>query len=353
MTGLAQGLGIELLKVIARWRGRLGPARRWLSKVHFAMAASPDAARWEVRAAAVQFPLRLFSSAREYAEACHAWTKRAVEAGAQLVVFPELVGFVPLLGVFPGIGRGALDVQVEAGSDSDDLLAVLARAAAPILLPVYYFVFESLARRFGVHIAAGSALVLAGDGTVRNVAFLFGPDGAEVGRQAKCHLYGLEFAMGLARGESIDVFDTPVGKLACPVCMDHTYFETARIALLLGAEILIDSSADVIADYRWHYQLRGVWGRVQESPAYGVQAMLVGDALGMPFRGRSAVFGPVGLVGGEGMLACAETCDKGELVVADLNLEALRAYRRELDVTPRYDWCARRVGAIWEQLAGR
>jgi predicted amidohydrolase len=300
----------------------------------------------------VQFPLQPLTSAREYAEACYRWTRRAVEAGAQLVVFPEFVGTIPLLGLFPGVGALRLDEPGESGSKDENLVSGLARAAARIAFPPYYFVFQSLARGFEVHIAAGSVLVGAEDGTVQNVAFLFDPHGNEVGRQPKCHLYGLEFALQLARGTSIQAFDTAVGKLACPVCMDHTYFETARIAYLHGAEILIDSSADVIAEYNWWYQLRGVWSRVQESPAYGIQAMMVGDALGLPFRGRSAVFGPVGLVARDGVLACAEACDQGEVVVADLDLEALRAYRSAWEAKPRSEWCARQLGALWGRIAG-
>ncbi len=349
MSGIAQKAGMGLAWALARWRGRLGPARRWLSQAPFAAAAAPSEDRRQVRVAAVQFPLRMFSSAREYAQECHLWASHAVEAGAQLVVFPELVGFMPLLGFLPGIEALSLEDQIGTGTDSDNPLVALVRVMASATFPVYHLVFRTLARRFQVHIAAGSALVTERDGTVRNAAFLFGPDGVELGRQPKGHLYGLEFAMGLTRADSIRVFDTPVGKLACPVCMDHTYFETARIAFLLGAEILIDSSADVIAEYNWRYQLRGVWGRVQEAPAYGIQAMMVGDALGMPFRGKSAVFGPVGLVGEDGVLACAESCDGGEIVAADLDLGSLRAYRRGWDAPPRYDWCARHLGRMWAQ----
>ena len=343
---------MRLVEGVARWRARPGPARRWLSRAEFTKAVAPDVTPGRVRVAAVQFPLEPVSSAREYAEACYLWTRRAVEAGAQLVVLPELVGATPLLGLFPGVGALQLDGPVDSSGKGENLVSALARAAARIAFPLYCSVFQSLARGFGVHIAAGSALVGTGDGAVRNIAFLFDPDGHEAGRQAKCHLYGLEFAMQLERGNSIRVFDTAVGKLACPVCMDHTYFETTRIAYLLGAEILIDASADVIAEYNWWYQLRGVWSRVQESPAYGIQAMLVGDALGLPFRGRSAVFGPAGLVGRDGVLACAETCDQGEVVIADLNLEALRAYRSAWEAQPRSEWCVRQLGALWERLAG-
>lgn len=332
-------------RLAIRWRGRLGAAHDWLARASYPQAMPPDEAKERVRVAAVQFPARLFRSPADYARECYGWTLRAVEAGAQLVVFPELVGFVPLLGLVPGIEAQA----ARAGSGTDDagMLAVVTRLLAPTATLVYRFVFQNLSRRFGVHIVAGSAIAAGSDGTHRNTAYLFGPDGFEMGHQPKSHFYGQEFHMGLTRGGFVQVYDTPVGRLAMPVCMDYTYPETARIAYLLGAEVLLNPSADINAEYNWYYQLRGVWSRVQESPCYGVHAMMVGDVLGMPFRGQSSVVGPVELVGGDGVLARAESCDAGELVVADLDLAALRELRVRWPVEPRWDWCARQLGAIY------
>ena len=332
-------------RLAIRWRGRLAAAHDWLARAPYSQAMPPDEAKARVRVAAVQFPAWLFTSPADYARECHGWTLRAVDAGAQLIVFPELVGFVPLLGLVPGIQAQAR----RAGSATDDsgTLAVITRLLAPTATRIYRFVFQNLSRRFRVHIAAGSAIAPGSDGTLRNTAYLFGPDGFEMGHQPKAHFYGQEFAMGLTRGGFIQVYDTPVGRLAMPVCMDYTYPETTRIAYLLGAEVLLNPSADSNADYNWYYQLRGVWSRVQESPCYGVHAMMVGDVLGMAFRGQSSVVGPVELVSGDGVLARAESCDKGELVVADLDLAALRAFRQRLPVEPRWDWCARQLGAIY------
>lgn len=334
-------------QALVRWRGRLNAAQSWLAHAAYQQALPPDESRNHVRIAAVQFPAQPLHLPLEYAQACHAWTLRAVEAGAHLVVFPELVGFVPLLGLVPGIEAQAARSSSSVGES--DAFAVVARLLAPTAARIYRFVFQNLSRRFGGHIAAGSAIVPASDGTLRNTAYLFGPDGFEMGHQPKSHFFGMEMIMGLTRGGFIQCFDTPVGKLAMPVCMDYTYPETARIAYLLGAELLLNPSADIDAEYHRHYQQRGVWSRVQESPCYGVHAMMVGDALGMPFRGQSSIVGPVELVGNDGVLARADSCDGGELVVAELDLAALREFRKNLAVEPRYDWCARHLGAIWER----
>jgi len=347
MSAWRDAVLFHVARALIRWRAGLSAAQGWLARASYPQAIPPDEDKARLRVAAVQFPARLFASPADYARECHAWTLRAVEAGAQLVVFPELVGFVPLLGLVPGIEAQA--ARATSGAGEAGALAAVTRLLAPSATRVYRFTFQNLSRRFGVHIAAGSAIAAGRDGTLRNTAYLFGPDGFEMGHQPKAHFFGLEFGMGLTRGGFVQVYDTPVGKLAMPVCMDYTYPETARIAYLLGAEILLNPSADINADYNWHYQLRGVWSRVQESPCYGVHAMMVGDVLGMPFRGQSAIVGPVGLVGGDGILARADACDGGELVVADLDLAALREFRRGLSVEPRWDWCARHLGAIWER----
>ena len=349
MTNWRDAAMFHAAQALVRWRGRLNAAQGWLARAPYQQALPLDENKQRVRVAAVQFPAGLCASPKEYAQACHAWTLRAVESGTQLVVFPELVGFVPLLGLVPGIEAQA--ARSVSGVGESDALAAVTRLLAPTAARIYRFVFQNLSRRFGIHIAAGSAIVPASDGTLRNTAHLFGPDGFEMGHQPKSHFFGMEMNMGLTRGGFVQVFDTPVGKLAMPVCMDYTYPETARIAYLLGAELLLNPSADIDADYNWHYHLRGVWGRVQESPCYGVHAMMVGDVLGMPFRGQSSIVGPVDLVGNDGVLARAEPCNAGDIVVADLDLAALREFRANLAVEPRYDWCARQLGALWESRA--
>ena len=208
-------------------------------------------------------------------------------------------------------------------------MALLLRILSPVSARVYRTTFSILARRFGVHIVAGSGLSIDGQGLVRKMGCLFAPDGSLAGTQAKTHLYPAEARWGLGRGDEIEVFDTPAGRISFPICMDHTYYEPIHIAWLKGAEIIIDPAANAAA-YDYWAQSRGVWGRVQESPAYGIGCFMVGRLLGVQFEGRSGVYAPLEMTeDGTGIVAQSESWDSEEVVLADLDLERVRSLRRE------------------------
>jgi len=258
-------------------------------------------------------------------------TRQAVEAGAHLIVFPEDTG-THLLGLLPGTRQLTPEVSLEdaIGAWGEGIqVADLFRAVAPAARPIFETTFSILAAGFGVHIVAGSLLLPETDGRLYNVGCLYGPDGRLIGRQRKAHLFPIEQKWGLACGTEVGVFHTPVGRLAFPICMDHTFFESARVAYLQGAEVLIDPSANP-EPYDFHEQMRGVWGRVQENPMYGVLACMVGRIAGFTFEGRSAVYAPLALTPErDGILAQAATPDQEEILVCDLDLDALRAFRAE------------------------
>ncbi len=317
-----------VLKAVLGWKSRPGAVEKTLSGRGFPPAPPPDGDR--VRVGVVQLELCLTASAAEYADKMYTLTRQAVEGGAQLVVFPEHTG-TPLLGLLPGIGRlaagaGSLDeAAARAGASVPDVF----RTVSPAARRICEATFSTLARRFGVHLVAGSILLPDEREALYNVACLYGPDGRLIGTQCKTHLFIVERQWGLATGDEIHVFDTPVGRLAFPVCMDHTFFEPERVAYLQAAEILIDPAANPEPYNRWE-QLRGVWGRVQESPAYGVLSCMVGRLAGLTFGGRSGVYAPLEMTpDGSGIVAQAESADREEVLLADLDLSALRHFRRE------------------------
>ena len=96
----------------------------------------------------------------------------------------------------------------------------------------------------------------------------------------------IEKEWGISRGSKLEVFPTPLGKLAFPVCMDATYFETFRILEKQGAEIVMIPIANP-EPYNYGLALRGIWPRVQEAPVYGIKSALVGRVLGFEFTGRA------------------------------------------------------------------
>ena len=208
-------------------------------------------------------------------------------------------------------------------------MAFLLGLLVPVSRRVHRTTFAILARRFGVFIVAGSGIALDPAGLVCKVGYLYGPDGELIGTQPKTHLYPVEVIWGLGHGDDVRVFDTAVGRIAFPICMDHTFFEPIRIAWLKGAEIVIDPAADAEA-YDFWAQARGVWSRVQESPAYGIACFMVGQMLGVSFGGRSGVYAPLDMTeNGDGVVVQARTGDGEEILFADLDFEKLHEYRRK------------------------
>lgn len=320
-----------------RWRSRPARVRAALAGLPYHPAPRPALPR--VRVAAVQFDLGLTFSAEAYARHVYELVRQAVKGGAGLVVFPEYAT-LPLLGLMPGAGRLAAMLEKDAGqapaeaheegeaSGAYGTMALAFRLAAPAASRVHRATFATLAARFGVTIVAGSSVELGRDGRLHNVGYLFGPDGSEMLRQEKTHLMPVEVAMGYGVGTEIRVADTPAGRLACPVCMDHTYYETARIAALAGADLLIDPSANN-EYYSPYAQARGVWNRVQEVHAYGMLCSGIGRVAGLVFQGKSGVYAPLAMTrAGDGVLAEARTADEEEIVFADLDYAALDEYRR-------------------------
>lgn len=325
------------------WRTRPGPIRAALDRMRIgrtdncAPLPSP-----QVRVAAVQMRLRLIGDATEYAQMIASHARDAAALGAQLIVFPEDSG-THLAGLLPGLDSLPDDVSLAQATGAvagpSVRPAEILRFIGPAVRVAYGTTFSEVARRLGVYIASGSAMLPDERGAVLNVGYLFGPDGEVLGRQAKCHLLPLEASWGLEAGDDLRVVRTPAGALGLPICMDATYFETSRILAGLGAEVILIPACDVQEDrYNPWKALRGLWPRVQESLTYGVHAAMVGRFLGMTITGRSAILAPTELTpDGSGVLAQAGSWDQEEIVVADLDYEALHALWRTSDVAEGFN----------------
>lgn len=284
----------------------------------------------QVTVAAVQAQLRLVKRIEEYVEQMYSYGVEGAAKGAQLVVYPEDNG-THLLGLLPGIGQldGEQELEVALAQLGGEELKVAHIFAylSPVTQQVRHCLFSSLAARLQLYVMAGSFIVADEQGQVINKAFLYGPEGELVGSQTKTHLMPLERQWGLACGQELQVFSTQIGQLAFPVCMDASYYETFRMLSLMGAEIVLLPIANP-EEYSHFKALRGIWPRVQESSLYGVKSALVGKAFGMTLTGKAGIYAPMSLTpGGDGVVAESSSFDQEEVVVASLDLAALREYR--------------------------
>ena len=248
--------------------------------------------------AAAQYPIDRLADWSAYEAKLGAWVEQAVAAGAALLVFPEY---------------GAMELASLDPATMGDLAGSIDTVSA--LLPRVDALHARLAQAHGVHILAASAPRRDETGNVRNAARLFAPDGA-VGRQDKLIMTRFEreewFISG---GDTLQVFDTALGRLAILICYDSEFPLLARAAVEAGAQVLlVPSCTDTLHGY-WRVRI-GSQARALEGQCFVVQSPTVGEAAWSPAvdvnRGAAAIYGPPdaapagGAMPADGVLAMGE-----------------------------------------------
>ena len=258
------------------------------------------------KVAAVQFQFFRAHSVADMEARLIAAIEPVVERGAQLVALPQYMG-LSLLG---------------AAGAGDDPAPVL-RKKGTALLKAFKETCSGLAARFGVWLVPGSTIG-ADDELLVAQAYLFGPDGGVVGCQRQTHLGAREKAWGLTCGDSLDVFETPLGRIGLVVGQDVRAPEVARILVLQGANVLIHVAA-MPAPFDEETWLASLWREVQANQVFGIEACLVGECFGQTYAGRSAIHAPVEMTeDGRGIVAQSSTTEGEQPVLAELHLSALQ-----------------------------
>jgi len=216
-----------------------------------------------------------------------------------------------------GVPSGALVVLPEmfATGFSMDVAGICEDAAGP----AHAFLAET-ARRYEAYVLGG-VVTRGPDGRGRNEAVCYAPDGREIARCAKLHPFGFAGETDhYEAGEQIVTF--PIGDLtaAALICYDLRFPEAFRLAVRRGAELFV-----VIANWpsarvdHWAALLKA---RAIENQAYVVGANRCGADPNVAYPGRSIILGPRGET-------LAEAGDTPGVLRASIDIEALRAYRRE------------------------
>ncbi len=246
--------------------------------------------------------------------------RQAAEAGAQLLVFPEQS--VSGHWAEPGFVQAA-----EAVPDGPSTRRLI-----------------ELCREYDIHAAAGLAEAAAG--AVYNSYLLIAPGGL-LGVQRKVHPSGDEYFY-YRRGGSFDVFDLPLARVGANICADCNYPESARVAALKGAEVLLaphaarcggapadaeDEASRVRANRRTAEKINSV--RAADNGMFVIYCNQVGVAGqvqgGSDFTGTRDVVhaGGVMIFKPNGELLAASKAERfaDEMVVADLAAADLAAVR--------------------------
>ena len=232
--------------------------------------------------AAVQFELRAEHSFTAFADHVSSLVDGAVQAGAELVVLPELVT--------TGLLASAPDGPVRTATVAHHYRSVL-----PALTDDVVDLLRGLASSRSVSVL-GSHYRLAGDGRLRNTAFLAHADG-RLETQDKLHLTPPEHELGAVGGD--DVLVTKLGPFtaAIQICADIEFPEIPRYLVREGVELILTPSLTWNRRGAWRVRY-GAHARAMENQLYVVTAPLVGSS-GLPedaplhCTGAALVAGPI------------------------------------------------------------
>ncbi|RME65251.1 MAG: hypothetical protein D6790_02110 [Caldilineae bacterium] len=306
--------------------------------------------------ACVQQKMRLPQTLEDHRQDLRRFLRLAVNKQARLVIFPELAGMMvapPLLAGFQAslLKRADLARRRQttlwqklsgslAGSLARMLQVDLRRLVAGLLeldgaavWQAYVDVYAGLAKEFDVTLVAPSAYLPDPlDGVIRNLSVVFGPDGAQLGYQAKGVLHPEDEDLAQP-GNEWRVIQTDVGRIGLMLGSDMLYPEVGRLLAYQGAEILIGQGA--ATDRALYEKLRsGMLARMQDNQLFAAISFLVGpNELSLrqrkPFIGKSAILAPQEL-----------TPDASGVLVEMSN------YRSESVLTAAWDFPALRE--LWE-----
>lgn len=275
------------------------------------------------KVAAVAFDARPGETAANL-DRINSWCARAADAGAQLVLFPELslTGFVPN---HPTADHAAwLQAALSGGR----------AMAEPIDGPAVTRL-SAIARRHGVLIAAG--LLEDAGHVLHNTHVLVSRDGT-LGAWRKMHVPLFEMSL-YNGGGAPEVVETPLGRIGVNICFDAFLPESTRLLAVGGAEIVLFPFAadpEPVTPAGWvSWAGRTLEARCAENGVFGIACNTAGEVAfagaSQRFPGGALVIGPDGRV-----LASADEADgEAAMLVTDLDRAALTAARARFEYTFR------------------
>ena len=200
-------------------------------------------------------------------EAMDRLTAEAASRGCRLVVFPEmaLTGYLA--------PNEMPDLAEAAGGESATRIADIARSN-------------------NIAVAFGFPETLPGTDKRANTFLIAGPDGSEIGKYRKIHLWDTEAAW-CDPGTEAPVFEYDGVKISGWICYDTRFPELARIEALAGAELCLVPTAWLGPPAEWELALRS---RALDNSLFVAGSDLINPLENLICRGLSLIAGPHGEV---------------------------------------------------------
>ncbi|MBA2775108.1 MAG: carbon-nitrogen hydrolase family protein [Chloroflexia bacterium] len=244
---------------------------------------------------------------------------RAAATGARLVTLPEVWSYL-------GPDSGKRDAAETIPGPLSDLLA-------------------DRARRHGIFLHAGSVYErVEGEPRIYNTTVVYDPNGDEIARYRKIHLFDVDLdsdtayneSTSVAPGEEIVTFEIDEIIVGLTICYDLRFPELFRILALRGAKVIVLPAAFTLVTGKDHWEPL-IRARAIENAVYIVAPAQVGQhPPGLWCYGRSMVVDPWGVV-------TAQASDQPTVLTSHLDLAYVEAVRRQVPslrnrLPDRYAW---------------
>lgn len=275
-----------------------------------------------LRVATTQFALRPESSLDSFSMHVDEIVAAAAAEGAQLVLLPELVT------------TGLLASSRDDADLNAARIGEVYRTLLPLIADHYVDVMSGIARKHNVIIAGASNIRRDSDGSLRNTAYFFHPNG-RVDLQDKLHLTPPERAMGITAGDTVGTVRIEGFNVALQICADIEFPEVSRHLANGGTNLILAPS--LTWNTRGANRVRyGAHARALENQLYVAVSPLVGSngiPYGSPLRcsGYAMITTPLDKTFGinDGVLARHADDRQEGIVTADLDTDLVEASRLE------------------------
>lgn len=184
----------------------------------------------------------------------------------------------------------------------------------------------------GMYVVGGSIPELEG-GKVYNTSYVYGPDGSQLAKHRKAHLFDIDVEGGqrfkesdtLSPGNAITTFETKFGTMGLCICFDLRFQELARCMCLRGAKVIFVPAAFNMTTGPAHWEL------LFRQRAVDNQCFTVGVSPARDEAGPYVAYGNSIAVDPWGTVLCRAGAEEATLY-ADLDLGRLEAVRAQLPI---------------------
>jgi len=244
-------------------------------------------------------------------------SETAAHQGNNIIVFPELA----LTGY-----------ECDADTKSEEKPCIMHEELAETIPGPSTEEIKRLAQDLAVYIIFGMPEQDKKNKDIRYISsVIVGPEGI-LGAYRKLHLAPLprfKESLCFTPGNEVPVWTTKYGIIGVLICYDFYFYpELARIMVLKGASLLINTTASSAGPGKSYFIVQQTGSRATENVVYAASSNLVGKERTNTYSGHSVIAGP--LIPRPAFIF-AEGGEAEEIVSATLSFPRLRARAKQLD----------------------